>query len=303
MKLFTEGNGYICIKTVQKSKSDTIMKTTHCPKTIIAMSGMRALMLLPLALMLTSIILGMEEYNSTKEAMRQDLTRALRRFVMDESQQRLLTHSMATLHEDMVLTLNDPDQYFCAQLTIPSLKDTSHVSVCLLRHNGRDSFREKAFVYSDTLLLHSSQQESGDAVIAFKAYANPSFCSVLGHSDQRLSITGLILCLLMLSVILWRVRMSGKGIETAVAYTQPLKSEIHLTPMQEQLMSMFASAPDHILSKETICATLWPKKEHPENTLYTFISRLKVTLKDQSDIDIVNIRGKEYKLVNPSKNT
>ena len=71
--------------------------------------------------------------------------------------------------------------------------------------------------------------------------------------------------------------------------------------MQEQLMEMFVSAPDHILSKDSICATLWPKKERPENTLYTFISRMKVTLRDQLGMDIINIRGKEYKLVNPSK--
>ena len=267
------------------------------------MRGLRYLMVVPFLLLLGSIAAGFSNYQEAKEEMRRDLTNALQEFVLGESQELQLLDTLSSLHQNSVLTLNDMENRFQNQLTILPLKDTSHVSVCLLRHNGRDSFREKAFVYSDTLLLHSSQQESGDAVIAFKAYANPSFCSVLGHSDQRLSITGLILCLLMLSVILWRVRMSGKGIETAVAYTQPLKSEIHLTPMQEQLMSMFASAPDHILSKETICSTLWPKKEHPENTLYTFISRLKVTLKDQSDIDIVNIRGKEYKLINPSKNT
>ena len=76
---------------------------------------------------------------------------------------------------------------------------------------------------------------------------------------------------------------------------------MHLTPMQEQLMDMFASAPDHILSKESICSALWPKKERPENTLYTFICRMKATIKEQSGMDIVNVRGKEYKLVDSSK--
>ena len=95
--------------------------------------------------------------------------------------------------------------------------------------------------------------------------------------------------------------MPGTDLEIEAISTQPSKREIHLTPMQEQLMEMFVSAPDHILSKDSICATLWPKKERPENTLYTFISRMKVTLRDQLGMDIINIRGKEYKLVNPPK--
>ena len=190
---------------------------------------------------------------------------------------------------------------FRDQLTILPLKDTSHVSVCILHNNEREAFREEAFVSSDTLLWHSAQQESSNAVIALKAYANPSFCAMLGHSDQRLSITGILFSILLFSVLLWRFRMSGTDLEIEAISTQPSKREIHLTPMQEQLMEMFVSAPDHILSKDSICATLWPKKERPENTLYTFISRLKVTLRDQSGMDIINIRGKEYKLVDPSK--
>lgn len=253
-------------------------------------------------LLLASIYMGFSNYQETKEEMCQDLTCALRQFVMDESRQLLLLDSLTTLRQNGILTLNDVEIGFNDQLTILPLKDTSHVSACLLRQDDREPFKEKAFVCSDTLLWHSAQQESDDAVIALKAYANPSLCVVLGHSDQRLPLTGLILCLLMLSGMAWRARMSESIMELAVAPAPPSKKEMHLTPMQEQLMEMFASAPGHILSKESICAALWPKKERPENTLYTFISRLKVTLKDQSDMDIVNIRGKEYKLVDQSSN-
>ena len=76
-----------------------------------------------------------------------------------------------------------------------------------------------------------------------------------------------------------------------------LTHDIHLTPMQEQLMELFVAAPCHTLTKEAICEALWPKKDHPEDTLYTFISRLKTTLTRQSDMDIVNKRGKEYQLI------
>lgn len=62
-------------------------------------------------------------------------------------------------------------------------------------------------------------------------------------------------------------------------------------------MEMFRNAPEHTLTKEEICKALWPKKEKPEDTLYTFISRLKTSLRKQSDLQIINRRGREYALV------
>ena len=266
------------------------------------MKGLRYLIICPVVLLLASVTMGIHNYQSAKEAMRQDLTRALRQFVMDESQQRLLTHSMATLHEDMVLTLNDPDQYFCAQLTIPSLKDTSHVALCLMERNREEAFREEAQVCSDTLLWHSTSADAAGVFIALKAYANPTFCSILSHSSQRLPLAGTFICLLMLSAMAMKRR--GAEIETAVPVcSSDTPSAIHLTPMQEQLMEMFASAPHHTLTKETICEALWPKKDHPEDTLYTFICRMKASLKRQSDMDIINKRGKEYQLTKRAQQT
>ena len=255
------------------------------------MKGLRYLIICPVVLLLASVTMGIHNYQAAKEAMRQDLTRALRQFVMDESQQRLLTHSMATLHEDMVLTLNAPDQYFCAQLTIPSLKDTSHVALCLMERNHGEAFREEAQVCSDTLLWHSTSADAAGVFIALKAYANPTFCSILSHSSQRLPLAGALIC-------------RKADAETAVPVcSSNMPSGIHLTPMQEQLMEMFASAPHHTLTKETICEALWPKKDHPEDTLYTFICRMKASLKRQSDMDIINKRGKEYQLTKRAQQT
>ena len=267
-----------------------------CPK-ICAMRGLRSLMILPVLLLLGSMAIGFSNYLDTKEEMHQDLNCALRQFVMDESQQLLLLDSMTSLRQDMVLTLSDVENSFRCQLTCPSLKDTSHVSVCLLRHDSQEPFQEEAFVCSDTLLWHSTQQESSNSVIALKAYANPSLSAVLGHSDQRIPLTGLILCLLLFLGMGWKMRMTKSIAEAVAISTQSSERSIRLTPMQEQLMDMFATAPNHTLSKETICAALWPRKEQPENTLYTFISRLKTALKEQSDMEIVNKRGREYQLV------
>ena len=270
-----------------------------------AMRGLRYLMIVPVLLLLASVTMGISNYKKAKEEMRHDLTRALRQFVMDESRQSLLLDTLPSLQSDRVLTLNDVESGFNERLSIIPLKDTSHVAICLLRHDDQDAFREEALVSSDTLLWHSAQQKSGDAVIALKAYANPSLCAVLGHSDQRIPLSGIVLCLLLLSAMAWRLRLTRNGLEMAFVSPTPTSKQIslHLTPMQEQLMDMFAAAPGHILSKESICAALWPKKEHPENTLYTFICRLKTTLKDQSDLDIVNKRGKEYQLVGNSQKT
>lgn len=266
------------------------------------MRGLRYMVIVPVLLLMTSIVMGVNNYQKTKEEMRQDLTCALRQLVLDESQQLLLFDSLQTLQKDMVLTLNDVESRFNSQLSFPSLKDTSHVSVCLLQQDEQDSFKEKAFVCSDTLLWHSPQYNSGEAVFAIKAYANPSLCAVLGHSDQRLPLTGLILCLLLFLGLAWKSKRLGVDIDMAVASNLYKTTVIHLTPMQEQLMDMFANSPDHTLSKEAICSVLWPKKEQPENTLYTFICRLKVTLKEQSDMDIVNRRGKDYQLVRKTEN-
>ena len=158
-------------------------------------------MVLPVVLLLGSIAVGFSNYQETKEEMHRDLTNALRQFVIDESRQLLLLDTLHTLHKNSVLTLNNVENSFRDQLTILPLKDTSHVSVCILHNNEREAFREEAFVSSDTLLWHSAQQESSNAVIALKAYANPSFCAMLGHSDQRLSITGILFSILLFSVL------------------------------------------------------------------------------------------------------
>ena len=265
------------------------------------MRGLRYLMVVPVLLLLVSVTIGISNYQKAKEEMRHDLTRALQQFVMDESRQSLLLDTLPSLQSDRVLTLNDVESGFNERLSILPLKDTSHVAVCLLRHDDQELFKEKAVVSSDTLIWSSIQAEDNKSVIALKAYANPSFCTVFSHSDQRIPLSGMILCLLMLSTVAWRISMSVSNLETAMISPTPQKAELHLTPMQEQLMNMFAAAPGHTLSKEAICAALWPKKEHPENTLYTFICRLKTTLKDQTEMDIVNKRGKEYQLVSHSE--
>lgn len=71
---------------------------------------------------------------------------------------------------------------------------------------------------------------------------------------------------------------------------------IHLTPMQHRLMKMFLAAPRHQLSHQTICQTLWPKKDQPADTLYALIKRLKPILEEQMNVKIECQRGRYYRL-------
>jgi DNA-binding response OmpR family regulator len=71
---------------------------------------------------------------------------------------------------------------------------------------------------------------------------------------------------------------------------------IKLTPMQQQLMEMFMSAPGYTLSKQQICDALWPKKDDANDTLYTLIRRLKPIIEEHSDLMIESDRGRAYEL-------
>jgi DNA-binding response OmpR family regulator len=71
---------------------------------------------------------------------------------------------------------------------------------------------------------------------------------------------------------------------------------IKLTPMQQQLMEMFMSAPEYTLSKQQICDALWPKKDDASETLYTLIRRLKPIIEQHSELKIEVDRGRAYQL-------
>ena len=70
---------------------------------------------------------------------------------------------------------------------------------------------------------------------------------------------------------------------------------IHFTPMQQQLMLMFLNAPRHELTKQEICAALWPKKDDPSETLYTLIKRIKPIL-EANHIKMESEMGRSYRL-------
>jgi len=263
------------------------------------MRKLRFFTILPVLMILISILVGCEQYFTAKEKMRQDLNQALHHLVMDASQQGKLMKTIDILPHDMTLTLSGEEYNFNKQLAIGLLRDTSHISLCLLKDNKVADFHEQASISSDTLLWVPEKSGQGRPTVAIKAFANPSLASVLGHSGLHWSFSGLLLGMLLLSFLYTKTRKKEIAIDALP--TPPLSTGLHLTPMQEQLITLFTESPDHILSKEAICEALWPKKDHPEDTLYTFISRMKASLRKQSDMDIINRRGKEYQLIKEKK--
>ena len=182
-------------------------------------------------------------------------------------------------------------------------------------------------IQSDTLIIDDEQL--GETVM-LKGVSEPALATVFRISDQRLSLT------LGLASLLWalyslsfyrkkREEELGQCVEAVGINASTLSDDsvslesltfggicfsdaddefydsdgkaIHFTPMQLQLMQMFWKAPSHTLSKEVICAELWPKKDDANDTLYTLVRRLKPVLEEHSELMLVADRGKSYSLV------
>ncbi len=163
--------------------------------------------------------------------------------------------------------------------------------------------------------------KSDEGKVCLRGYANCSAATIFALSDQRLS---LVLSLLTFIWFFLGVRRMGlrRGALAAVnagcAAEAPLHSplagrlsydastgsffvdadhEIHFTPMQRQIMVMFATTADHTLTKNEICQALWPRKDDPNESLYTFIKRLKKTLADSHcQASVESDRGRAYRL-------
>lgn len=139
----------------------------------------------------------------------------------------------------------------------------------------------------------------------FRGYANCSVASVWRLSDQRLPLA---LSLLTVAWCVFSCLMLRKRHFEAVpfggivylpesrSFVNSRRETVSLTPMELQLMQLFYSSPDHRLTKQQICDALWPKKPDASDTLYTLIRRLKQVLRQQTNLQIVSGRGKDYQL-------
>ena len=256
------------------------------------MKNLRYMVIFPLLMIAVSVITGWRCYDKARTEMAEDLNQALQRTAVADVKVEDMLDSLSCMQGSPMLTFNGNHQGFANFLRIPSLRDTAHVSYSLV-HVQREGYGVEtphARICSDTIMLAGCAVEGKDVVLAVRAYANPSVASVFAHAGMEWSMFSFLAGLLMLVFMLANRRLFNVAVTPS-----SIRTDLTLTPMQEQLMNMFLESPNHTLTKEEICSALWPKKDNPDDTLYTFISRMKSSLARQSSsYRIENKRGREY---------
>lgn len=256
------------------------------------MKNLRYMVIFPLLMIAVSVITGWRCYDKARTEMAEDLNQALQRTALTDASVEGILDSLSSMPGSPMLTFNGTHHDFANFLRIPSLRDTAHVSYSLIHMQGEgyDTGIPHARICSDTIMLAGCGIKGDEVVLAVRAYANPSMASVFGHAGMAWPMLSFLAGLLMLVFMLANRRLLGVAVVRSSAH-----ADLVLTPMQEQLMNMFLESPNRTLSKEEICSALWPKKDNPDDTLYTFISRMKSSLARQSSsYRIENKRGREY---------
>ena len=256
------------------------------------MKNLRYMVIFPLLMIAVSVITGWRCYDKAKTEMAEDLNQALQSTALTDACVEGILDSLSSMPGSPMLTFNGTHHGFANFLNIPSLRDTAHVSYSLVQAHGEghETGTSHARICSDTIMLAGCGTKGNEVVLAVRAYANPSMASVFGHAGMEWSMFSFLAGLLMLVFMLANRRL----FKVAVVHSS-MRANLTLTPMQEQLMNMFLESPTRTLTKEEICSALWPKKDNPDDTLYTFISRMKSSLARQSSsYRIENKRGREY---------
>lgn len=271
--------------------------------------------LLPVAvfmiLMLTSLLTGCHNYQAAKGRIVADLNRALTLTLKEKednliTQDTIKTYRQLRRHAGGRVAISLADKRFCRHLKDERLRDSAFITFDVVDDHYSAVDVGGQAVCSDTLLVRNARVGE---TLAFRSYARLSAAAILGMSDQRMPI------LLMTAAMLWALcsslymrRLRGRqplaegfgGLvysETDGCFYNVSHESIRFTPMQQQLVLMFWNAPSHSLSKEEICAALWPKKEDASDTLYTLIRRVKPIIEAHTDLKIVADRGRNYSLV------
>ena len=229
-----------------------------------------------LLLVSCAFLAGLDSYRHTRQAIVSDMNQAL---AITIAQQR----------EGWITP--DTIQDYRKHLTIPTLRDRSVVSYAVDGH-----------VYglcSVPMRLKDSENTR------IQGFANCSAAAIFAMSDQKTSGMLSLLAVLWAATSALYLRRHRKGMiiignmmldKAAGRFSDLAKSPVSLTPMQQQLLTMFFYADDQRLSKQEICDRLWPKKPDASDTLYTLIRRLKPIIAEKGKLRIVSERGKDYRL-------
>lgn len=259
---------------------------------------------------LLSIVCGMRCYVDAKTEMVEDLNNALRCSIVADVCAGNVLDSLTTIPGSPVLTFNGKHGGIVNFLRIPSLCDTTYVSYTIAQSHAMEEGEgfPMADICSDSMTITCRRDDGSDVVLEVRAFANPSLASIVGYSGMGWPLSSFVLSLIMLCLMFVGAKDSslvqngvvlhnGNNGMLSNACLASYRESLSLTPMQDKLMQLFYRSPRRTLTKEEICSALWPKKDYPDDTLYTFISRMKSCLAKQSSLRIENRRGREYVLV------
>lgn len=275
------------------------------------MRNLRYMTIFPVLLILASVAAAWQHYYRVKAEMVRDLNQALERVVTSSADMDGVLETLPLLHGSPTLTFGGKHTALARQLQIATLRDTACISYSMATGEGqveKPSPLLTAGICSDTIMLARRTADGTDIAVAVKAYAHPTLASIISQCGGTWTGASFVAGVLMLCLMLMAQRMAMKTPVISMAAVENIQMSgqadtteiprgLSLTPMQQQLLTLFYASPSRTLSKEEICATLWPRKDNPEDGLYTFISRMKAALSAQSALRIVNRRGREYILV------
>lgn len=262
-------------------------------------------------LFVSSLFSVHHSYNMTKNEIVADLNQALAKVINDRGRHiitpdtiKAYKHLRTSAYDGCVLIAVSDDK-FCRNLYRKELKSHSFITFDVVDEKYRPFEGDSSIISSDTLIVKDNDMAE---TLAVRGYARLSSAAILGMSDMSMP------SVFVVSALLWAVLLfcyNGKRNESSnrksvyggmyYSDTDQLfygsdNSPIHFTPMQKQLVMMFWNSPCHSVTKEEICAVLWPKKEDANDTLYTLIKRLKPVIENSTDLNIVSDRGKHYSL-------
>lgn len=263
-----------------------------------------------LTLMLTSLLAGRHNYCKARNEITADLNQALAQ-TLKERKDYIITQDTIRVYKQLRKTSGGQvliavsDERFCRYLKDKRLQQAAFITFDVVDSDFQNNSLDEQAICSDTLIV--KDKHAGET-LALKGYARLSVASILGMSDQRIPAACMISALLwaMLSWLYLRKKQEGSEVVTGfggLVYSEvdqrfytAAHTPIRFTPMQQQLMLLFWNAPSHSLTKEDICAALWPKKEDANDTLYTLIRRLKPIVEEHTNLKIVADRGRNYSL-------
>lgn len=263
-----------------------------------------------LTLMLTSLLAGRHNYCKARNEITADLNQALAQ-TLKERKDYIITQDTIRVYKQLRKTSGGQvliavsDERFCRYLKDKRLQQAAFITFDVVDSDFQNNSLGDQAICSDTLIV--KDKHAGET-LALKGYARLSVASILGMSDQRIPAACMISAFLWAMLSWLYLRKKQEGSEAVTGFGGLVYSEvdqrfytaahtpIRFTPMQQQLMLLFWNASSHSLTKEDICAALWPKKEDANDTLYTLIRRLKPIVEEHTNLKIVADRGRNYSL-------